>query len=99
MNDEKDVWESSKDATGREYREAARRGNSYDLPKGCWVLLGYSFALVLIVGGMLLIATLVHFASIRRLFLIGNSIGIVVLSLVILAGGILLAIVTTKSLH
>ena len=99
MNDEKDVWESSKDATGREYREAASRGNSHDLPKGCWVLLGYSFSLVLVVGGMSLLVTLVHFASIRRLFLLGNSIGIVVLSLVIIAGGILLAIATTKSLH
>lgn len=99
MNDEKDVWESSKDATGREYREAASRGNSHDLPKGCWVLLGYSFALVLMVGGMSLLVTLVHFVSIRRLFLLGNSIGIVVVSLVILAGGILLAIATTKSLQ
>ncbi len=99
MNDEKDVWEGSKDATGREYREAARRGNSHDLPKGCWVLLGYSFSLVLMVGGMSLLVTLVHFVSIRRLFLLGNSIGIVVLSLVIIAGGILLAIATTKSLH
>jgi len=99
MNDEKNVWESSKDATGRVYQEAARRGNDHELPKGCWIFLGYSFALVLMVGGMLLLVTLVHFTSIRRFFLLGNSLGIVIVSLVILAGGILLAIATTKSLH
>ena len=99
MNDEKDVWKSSKDATGRGYQEAARRGNDHDLPKGSWVLLGYRFALVLMVGGMLLLITLVHFASIRRLFLVENGLGIVIVSLLILAGGILLAIATTKSLH
>ncbi len=99
MDDKKDVWESSKDAIGRRYQEAARRGNDRDLPKGCWVLLGYSFALVLMVGGMLLLVTLAHFTSIRRLFLVGNGLGIVIVSLLILAGGILLAIATTKSLH
>ncbi len=99
MNDEKDVWGSSKDATWRRYQEAAGRGNDHELPKGCWIFLGYSFALVLMVGGMLLLVTLVHFASIRRLFLVGSSLVIVIVSLVILAGGILLTIVTTKSLH
>ncbi len=99
MNDEKDDWESSKDVTWRGHQEATRRGNEHDLPKGCWVLLGYSFALVLMVGGMLLLITLVHFASIRRFFLVGSGLGIVIVSLLILAGGILLAIATTKSLH
>jgi hypothetical protein len=80
-------------------KNAAKRANDHDLPQGCWISLGYSFSLVLIIGGLLLLSTLSRFVFIRRFFLAGNTIGIVVVSLLILAGGILLAIITTKSLQ
>ncbi len=99
MRDKEDDWDSIKDTTGIDYREAARRGNDNDLPKGCWVLMGYCLALVWGVGGIVLLFALLHFVSIRRVFTLGGMRAVVVVSIMMIVGGILVGIATTKSLR
>ncbi len=99
MRDDKDAWNSIMGATGIDDREAARKGHDYELPKGCWILMGYSLALVWGVGGILLLFILLRFALIRRVFSWEGLIAVVVVSMVMIAGSIFLGITTTKSLR
>ena len=99
-NDEKDVWDIIKDVTGLDYKEAARKGEQENTPSdlfGC--LFGWMFtipgaavlSLLVLLGGIVLL-----FSSLGGAFPTGNLLVEILISLTLIAIGVLLLILVMR---
>jgi hypothetical protein len=99
-NKEKDVWDIIKDATGIDYKEAARKGEHENTPSDLFDgLFGWMFTItgatilsvLVLFGGLVLL-----FCSLGGAFPAGNLPGELVFSLALIALGVFLVTLVTK---